>query len=242
MEFRAQFFVNVSLGFVWLGFMFLIARLFFLHTNEISGWTEEEVYILIASWAIVHECMHTFFWSGLSDMTAQITGGRFDFYFVRPVHALWQILFARFELSSLVQLCAYAILLVVFIVQSHLTITFGGTLIYIILFFCALIIRLSIFLMLETLSFWFTNIENVKYLYFSIVDIGRYPTVVFRSAEILFLTVIPIAYLGNIQTLFLVGEGSVMLLMATFAMTVVCSTGALLFYRLGARRYASASS
>ncbi len=242
MEFRAQFFVNVALGFVWLGFMFFTAHLFFLHTNEIHGWTEIEVDILITSWAIVGSCVQAFFWAGLSEMTAQITNGRFDFYFVRPVHALWQIIFSRFQPAQVVEMCAYGILLVLFLAHSAIDVTFIGLTIYIALLFCALLIRLSILLMLETLSFWFVNIENVKYLYYSIVDVGRYPTVIFRSAEVLFLTVIPIAYLGNVQTLFLVGEESWQLLIATLLVTVISVSVATGFFHWGARRYSSASS
>lgn len=242
MEFRAQFIGHVLLGCIWLIFMYVVAGIFFLQNDEIIGWSRDDVFLLITTWALIHEAFNAFFWSGLSRLAEHVTQGTFDTLLLRPVNPVWQLIFSRFEPAPFIEMLIYIVLLVYFLMQSHVQVTFFGMLFYIGLCLCALCIRLAVFLSMQALSFWFTNLENLKYLYYSITEMARYPTVVFKTAEVFFFTFLPIAYLGNVQTLFLVGRGSAFLLIATLVATLVFTVGAWKFFMWGARRYGSASS
>jgi ABC-2 type transport system permease protein len=242
MEFRAQFFGHVLLGCVWIGFMFTVARVFFVQSNDIAGWSATDVYILIATWALIHELFNAFFWSGLSQLTELVTEGTFDTILLRPAHPITQLIFSRFEPAPMVQVAIYVVLLMYFVVQSHIHVTVFGLIVYLLLCVCAILIRLGFFLLLVTLSFWFTNIQNIKFLYYSVAEMGRYPTVVFKSAEIFFLTIVPIAYFGNVQALFFVGRGTSALLAATIVSTVLFLAAAWGLFTWAVRRYSSASS
>lgn len=242
MEFRTHVYASIVLGVTWAGLIYFIASIFFLDTNEIAGWSQNDVYILVTTWAMIHEAFNALCWTGVSQMTESITRGKFDVCLVRPVHPITQIIFSRFEISPAIESILYLCLLAVFIVRSDIPVTFWGAVGFSILCVCAFLIRLAVFLLLETLSFWFTNIENIKYIYYSVTEAARFPSVVFKTFEVILLTVIPIAYLGSVQTLFLVGRGSLALFAGTIVATVFFCGLALLVFHIGVRRYSSASS
>jgi len=242
MEFRSQFIGQVLLGCLWIVFLFAVAGVFFEQGESIAGWSREDVYVLIATWALIHELFNAFFWSGLSKLTEMVTHGTFDTILLRPVHPIWQLIFSRFELAPIFQVGIYAGVLIYFFLQSSIRPSFGGVLIFALLCLCGLLIEVAVMLGLVTLSFWFANIENLKYFYYSFTEMARYPTVVFKSVQVLFFTVLPAAYWGNVQALFLIGRGSVFMVIGTFGACLIFCFASWKFFTWGARRYSSASS
>lgn len=242
MEYRTQFFVNLSVNFVWILVMFAIAELFFLHTDFIVGWSKIDIYILIVTWAVVHELFNALFWQGLSRISDTVHSGDLDNILTKPMHSILQLAFSRLSVSHCIQTLIHLALLIFFIIQSEITVTLFSVILFVTLCFCALVIFFAIHLFLQSLSFWFIYLDNIKYLFYSITEIGRYPAAVFKGAQIVLFTIIPIGFVGNAQALFLLGEGTIQLYLATLGAAILFILFAVGMFTLGARNYTSASS
>lgn len=242
MEFRSQFFGWGAIGLVWIGFLFLTTHIVFARSTTVAGWTETEAALLIALWGIIHEIHDIFFIQGLSRLPEEVNKGTFDYIIIRPRNALLQLLVSRLDASTVVQFFAYSISALIIIRHAHIITTPSRMLMVIFLGFCGIGIQLGLNIILVSGTFWFGNISNIRYLYSSITEIGRFPAVIFRSFQFLFFTFIPVAYLGNVQTQALVNGASLFMIIKIIIITTIFLVCAFGIFHIGARKYTSASS
>jgi len=242
MEFRFNFIAEMSVWLVWFGTTFLIANIFFLHTNVIAGWEKNDIYILISTATLIIQLFESLFFEGIHQLTFFVTEGKMDIVFTKPIHPIFQLLFSRFEVVPFIQLFFSLILLVLFLVRSENTIHPISVILYVFLCLLAIIIQIGIYLALQSLAFWFTRIENIRYLFYSMQEFNRTPTAVFHRFEILLFTIVPAAYIGNVQTLVLFGKGTMQHIMGAIIVAIVALICGISLFTIGARRYTSASS
>lgn len=241
-EFRGDFVAGFAAGFGWLVFMFSIAEVVFGHTNSLAGWSKQDIQALIFAWTISQEMFIAFFYYGITQLSTLVHKGDFDVYLVRPFSALWQIAVSRFRLPACINIGINCVLFSLFLLTTGYDITLSQLLAFTALLPAAVIARFAIMLAMQSLSFWFINVDNVKVVYDSLMEIARFPTLVFRSFELLLFTAIPLAYLGNTQTQILMGAPLWHTSVITYAGACGALLVALLIYRVGIRNYSSASS
>lgn len=240
--FRGDFIGGLIAGAGWLIYMFAVAEILFLHTDSILGWSINDVRALIFAWSISHELFFAFFYRGLSQISTYVHTGDFDIYLVRPFSALWQIAVSRFRTPSIVNVLIQLILFVIFLVTTGYTASLWHLWLFFCLLIAAVVTHFAIMLVLQTTSFWFVHMDNVKYVFDGIIEMGRFPTTVFRSFEALVFTVIPLAYIGTTQTLVLSGQSVALMTLYTILGSAAALVASLLIYKMGIRFYASASS
>ncbi len=241
MEFRGAFIAETLLGFTWIGFVYLVAGIFFLHSQTIAGWTRADAFLLVASWSVIRDLVGALFRPGLTLITEYVQKGQFDVTLIRPLPALWQFLTARFLLSDFIQAIFDIGLLMWLLWQTHPDLSLVSGLVLVVLIGCGVIIDTAIVLALNSLSFWFVNIDNINVLYSSMSELSRFPAAAFKRAGWVLFTIVPLAYVGNVQALWL-RDGQWSLVALAVGMAVVSVTGALWVFRRGSRRYTSASS
>lgn len=241
-EFRGDFLAGFAAGFGWLLFMFSIAEVVFQHTNSLGGWGKQDIQALIFAWTISQEMFIAFFYYGLKQLSTLIHKGDFDVYIIRPFSALWQIAVSRFRLPACINIGINAALFTGFLVTTGYEISASQIVWFLIVLPAAVAGRFAIMLAMQSLGFWFINVDNVNVVYDSLMEIARYPTLVFRSFELLLFTAIPLAYLGNTQTQILMGAPPLHTALITYAGVLGALAVAVAMYKTGVRMYSSASS
>lgn len=241
-EFRGDFMGGLIAGAGWLIYMFAVAEILFLHTDSIFGWSINDVRALIFAWSISHELFFALFYRGLSQISTHVHTGDFDIYLVRPFSALWQIAVSRFRIPAIVNMVIQLVLFAIFLVTTGYAVSPWHLALFFLLLISAVVARFALMLVLQTTSFWFVHMDNVKYVFDSMTEMGRFPTAVFRSFEALVFTAIPIAYIGTTQTLVLSGQSVALMTLYTVLGSAGALAASLLIYKIGLRFYASASS
>lgn len=242
MEFRMQFFVQVGISILWIGVLLLTNEIFFLHTNDIYGWEKNEVLLLVITSSLIMLVANTFFTQGMNRLSEVITTGHFDTILTKPFHSLWQLGMSRFNLPQLIEGIVQAVLFVLVFRSLHIEVSLLTAAVFFLLCMCGVIIAASMFIVLQSLCFWFTNLPELLYFYYSVVDFGRHPSVIFRAGQVVLFTAVPVAYIGNVQTLLLVGADVQPFVLWTLLATIGSALVAYTIYTIGSRKYASASS
>jgi len=101
----------------------------------------------------------------------------------------------------------------------------------------------SFWLMLATMAFWFTRINNIEMVFWNVFEAGRYPVDIYRPWVRWGLTyVIPLAFLTTFPAGALVGKTGSSGIVAALALGTLSWVIASAFWRFGLSRYSGASA
>ena len=105
------------------------------------------------------------------------------------------------------------------------------------------IIVYSFWLMLATLSFWFVRVENILQIFSSMYEAGRWPVSFYpRWLRFILTFLIPVAFATTVPAQALAGRLTWRTLAGAFALGAALLVMSRAFWRIGIRRYSSASS
>jgi ABC-2 type transport system permease protein len=178
----------------------------------------------------------------LAGMDGEIWTGRFDFTLLRPLDVQFQASFRHWRPFALADLVLGLTVLGYAIAQLGQTLTVGRLLSFLITLGAGVTILYSILLAFSALvflgpGFLFTWVFN------GIFQMARYPVQLYPGWLRLVLTwVVPVGIMTTMPAQALSGKLSAQLLVGCVALALALLTGASALFRLGLRRYASASS
>lgn len=242
-QYRKNAWIKMVTNFLWLAMVVLTIEIIFSFTDSLGGLLRQEVYLLTVFWIMEVEFFDIFFGNNLPDLPNIVTDGEFDFYITKPISPLFLISLKIFTINGVWRFLTQVIILIWLFSQFNFAASAWHALMVIPLFFCAVAIDYAIVLMLNTLSFWFERIDNINSLWEVTVDVGKFPILVFPKAlRILSLTLIPIAFAGNVPLLVLTGKWALTTIFFTFAVTAFFLLTARAFWRYAIRNYSSTGS
>jgi len=187
MEFRSNFFLWFILQVVWVIIQAGMIGLYFNFTDNISGWTKPQVFLLIGLFRVIEGIYHVFFHMNLMNFPENISSGNLDFYLTRPVNSQFLVT-TRYhspdEIGTLftgMGLVWYALiqlkysLSVILLVKLLVLVAFGLLALY------------SVMLILSSLAFIFTRmtalfsiwdvvyfaVSAINYRYYSVPDYSQ---------------------------------------------------------------------
>jgi len=172
-----------------------------------------------------------------------IRKGTLDFVLMKPADAQFLVSTAKFEPWKVVDLFAGVAIVVWAFTLLHTSPAASSVVVAIALLAVAIAVLYSLWILAVALAFWVVRLDNLSYLFNSLLDFGRWPVGIFKGFVRLFFTlVIPIALMTTYPAEALLGRLS--------ARTAVLGIlGAALFTLLGRfvwtralGRYTSASS
>ncbi|MBI2990090.1 MAG: ABC-2 family transporter protein [Candidatus Magasanikbacteria bacterium] len=243
-EYRADTWLHMFSNALWLGMMAIIIEVIYAHTPAIAGWEKHEVYLLTLLWVIVDEIFTMFVKYNMWNIPDTITDGKLDMYLTRPVGSLFLISTHTFVMRSLYRLLLLHIPVLTWIItRFHIEVRPVYIVAAILVIVCAVIIRYSVSLIINTLSFWFLRIDNINDAWEALNTMGKYPLDVFpKSIRIITLTLIPIAFDGWVSASLLIGHWPWYILLYTLFFTILLFSIARRFWYSALKRYSSASS
>jgi hypothetical protein len=105
------------------------------------------------------------------------------------------------------------------------------------------VIVYSFWLILATLAFWFVRVENMLQFFSSMYEAGRWPVGFYpRWLRFMLTFLIPVAFATTVPAQALAGRLTWQTLAGAFALAAALAILSRLFWRVGVRRYSSASS
>lgn len=243
-QYRADTWLHMVSNALWLGMMAIIIEVIYAHTPAIAGWEKHEVYLLTLLWVMVDEVFTMFVKYNMWNIPDTVTDGKLDMYLTRPAGSLFLVSTHTFVMRSLYRFLFLHIPVLIWVI-IHFNIQAKPLYIVasMLVLICAIMIRYSVSLIINTLSFWFLRIDNINDAWEALNSMGRYPLDVFpKSIRIITLTVIPIAFDGWLSASVLTGRSPWQAVLYTVVFTTALFWIARRFWYFALKRYSSASS
>lgn len=241
--YRGEFWMRLASTFYSLVTIAVGLWIFFSNTDQIAGWSLDEVIVLIGTYHAVAGVIRTLFAPNFQRIVEEVREGTLDFLLTKPASSQFLASFRRIYLAaSLESLMGLAV------VAFGISRLQGISGVYAAFAFpfalaCGLVILYSFWLFLITFVFWFVRIENVTQIFWALFEAGRYPLDIYPGWLRLILTyLVPVAVITTFPAEGIAGRLTPTTLLLFALMAGVALFAASRFWRFGVRHYTSASS
>jgi ABC-2 type transport system permease protein len=243
MEYRSNFFANVLNTLSSVFFSLLTLQVFFMQTNEIGGWSFDQVLVLLGIYNALDGVVEMILRPNIGRIVQHIRKGTLDLILTKPVDTQFYISFRHIVFWPITDVLLGFGMIGYATVQLGISITVLNLLWFLLMFGAALVTLYAIWMLLMTMSFWFVKVENLTFLFSSLFETARFPVQVYTGWLRKLLTFLfPVAVLTTFPAAAFVGKLSGWEALVSIVMAVVLFTGARLFWKKALRHYSSASS
>ena len=243
LAFRANFFAWVVVELSWFALQLAFVGVVYHHVDRVAGWNRNEMIVLVSTNQLIQQIFTAFLMPGLTKLPELVRTGKLDFVLLKPVPPQFLVSTAALEIGPLANAGIAALVTAMGLHALGVTPSFSSLVAYLLLLFTGLLVHYALLLFLVSLTFWIVQAESVLLGYYSIFQVARLP----REAawgwfRVIFTFALPLLLVANIPAATLI-RGMEPGPMSLFLLTSLSATiFASLFFRLGLRRYQSASS
>ncbi|MBP9762510.1 ABC-2 family transporter protein [Patescibacteria group bacterium] len=225
-----------------MGFFFVFVYALFRNTESLVGYSKGEVLLFFAVMNTV-DIAFQLIARGLTTIPSMVRRGEYDILLSKPVSPFFASCFKMFDFLDLTTVPAAIAFLGIAIHALPYSVTPQHVLIAVVCWFCSLVMAVSLNVIIASLAFWFTEIENGFWIYRDLVYVGRFPPEIYTSSiRTIFTYLIPILLIVSTPAKALMGQASFGLVATGFIVTVLLVLAARITWQKALRRYASASA
>jgi ABC-2 type transport system permease protein len=243
MQYRVNFFVQLGQSLISLATGLIGLWLVFSQTNELNGWTESELLVVMGIFVLMGGVINAIIQPNMTRLLDEIQQGTLDYALTKPADAQGLISVREFRLWSLTDVVVGILVLSygvwhyqgsVGILQSFafmLSLLMGSILIY------------CFWLIITSTAFWIVRVDEIVNLFQGIYAAGRWPVSIYpRWLQVGLTFIVPVAFAVTIPAEALTSRLTPLILVGTAALTIFFSVVARLFWRLGLKNYSGASA
>lgn len=244
-EYRANLLIRSSFVPIWGVVMFGVVWVMFNHTNSLGGWNFQEMVVLYLIAQIYFGIVYySFFEGGFRYMMVKgVRLGEFDSHLTKPVNTMFLAMFSRPEISSVITVLISIPILIWYLFYIQIPITLANIILALVATVFSFLIILFICAAYTTLAFWTGQARQLVELVNKGAEFAQYPLDVFSAPiQMIFFSVLPTFFFGYIISAFLLGKGSLQLMIISIVMTIVSYFINNFAWRVGLKQYSSASS
>ena len=243
LAYRADTIVNILLNVMWLGWELLSLNIIFSNTTALGGWGLSELIALLGVFRLVNTMMIALIWPNTERFNQSIRDGSMDYTILQPVNSMFLVTFSRITVWRIWDLVLAIVLIVVGINMTGDSTTPLQILTFILLAISGTVVIYSLWIVLISLTFWFTKFDNNVTILHALLDAGRYPSTVYPAwLQVIVTFIIPIAVATTIPLQALRGELGSGQILLFILISVISFWVATKVWKLGLKRYSGASS
>jgi ABC-2 type transport system permease protein len=243
LAYRANFFVQLFQSLLELGTALAGLAVVFAHTSNLGGWRPEEVVALLGVYFLVSGAIQMVIQPSMESLVEAVHEGTLDFTLTKPEDAQLLVSIQRVEIWNLTDVLLGFGVLAVALARMGARVGAAEAAAFAAALLAGGVIIYSFWLMLATLAFWFVRVENMLEIFQSVYEAGRWPVGLYPPWLRFMLTfLIPVAFATTIPARALSGRLTLKTLAGALLAAGVIFLAARAFWRLGIRRYSSASS
>jgi len=243
--YRANFFISLLTSLLNLATGVLGIVVLFGQIEMVQGWTLAATLALLGVYLTVSALRQLFIGpslEALAGMDGEIWTGAFDFTVLRPVDTQFLASFRKWRWFAVIDLLLGVGVLVVAVVLLEVSLSLWQILSFLLTLFAGMSIFYVILLAFAALIFWSPGVL-FTWIFDGIFQMGRYPLGMYPGWLKLILTwVVPVGVITTIPAEALLGSLTPTNLLTSLGLAAVLVTAASILFRIGLRRYASASS
>jgi len=242
-EYRTDFFAQILVTLLGIGAQLAAVGVIFMHTPRLAGWSLPQVLVLLGVYNFMYGLIGALIAPNMRQLLEDVRQGTLDFALLKPVDSQFLVSVRQFVVWRLADVVLGLALAIYASLQLAHQVSLPQTLLFTMMLLCGAVIVYAFWLLLTTTAFWFTRLENLEMIFWNLFESGRYPIDVYPLAIRNFLTFgVPIAFVTTIPARALgrgLDAGTIVLALLLASMLTLASAW---FWRVGLRRYGSASS
>lgn len=242
MAYPQDFLIWSIVDFTWtmvgLGFF----RILLLRTPTISGWTFNELTLLMGMVNIVGAFIWGLMYGNMKELVRDIHKGNLDVYLTKPINSQFIVSTKEISFSLFPKLITG-----IFLVGYGLTVNSKYSLIDIgivlVSILSATLASYALYFITTTCALLFGRLRNIAELVPHSLDIASYPTNIFSPVmQFIFTFILPFALMGFLPASILLGRINYHWLLSIPAVTITLLVISNRFWQFALRHYSSASS
>ncbi len=243
LEYRANFLTNIVMSLLWMGWGIASATILFTVRSKIGDWNYNEVLMVIGLYTLFTGLIEALFRPNVTNIIEQVRDGTFDFVLIKPVNAQFYASLRSIVVWRLFDMAAGVAIIIYALNQLGIVPTLGQVATFVAMTVLAAVMVYSLWLMMVTLAFWFTKVDNMAELFGAFYEAGRFPITVYQGWLRGFLTfIIPIAFITTFPAAMLINRASEVDLGWAALIAVALFVLSSRFWNFALRSYSSASS
>ncbi len=241
LAYQGDFLIAVFTSFCATLASFSFIYVLFYRVSSLQGWRFEEL-MFIYGFSLC--CLGFFNVLSLNLYEfgeRYIIEGRFDQLLLRPLHSLFQVLFETFRLESFQEVISGGVLMIYSSRQLALLWPWWTIVLLPIMLLSGVVIYLSIFTLLTSVSFWFEDRIGITPPIYNMIPFGRYPTTIYNVfLQFMLSWIVPFAFASFYPTtLFLNRHEYLVLFLLTPLVALSFAALALAMWNYGVKNYQS---
>ncbi len=241
--YRANLLNNSLSAIAWGGFQIITILILTSKVPSIFGWSRVELIILTACFNIFIGIYHTLFSRNFERFSQIVHFGQLDPILVKPIDSQFLSTMWLVNFSGLLRLIIAIPVLVFVIYKYGIEINVLNILGFLSLLPFSLIILYSVWLLVITLTIWFTRLSNLVELLYSANAFSRFPKEMFDNLKnIIIYLVMPLTLVVSTPTKILLNKpflgDLILLFILTFLLFIISRS----FWKFALKYYSSTGS
>jgi ABC-2 type transport system permease protein len=245
LAYRANFWISLLYSVLNLGTGVLGLGVLFGQAEMICGWTFASALALLGVYLTLNALRSLFIGpslESLAGMDGEVWTGQFDYTLLHPVDVQFQASFRRWRPLAVLDLALGLGVLVAAVVRLGETVSPAQVALFCLTLAMGLALLYAILLAFAGLVFWNPTVLYT-WVFNAIWQMARYPVGLYPGWLRLVMTwVVPVGLMTTVPAQALTGALPAGMLAGGAAVTAAFVAGAMVLFRTGLRRYASASS
>jgi ABC-2 type transport system permease protein len=250
-EYRADFFAQILVTLIGMGTQLAAVWVIFRQTPNLAGWSLPQVLALLGVYNFMYGFIGAIIAPNMRQVLEDVRQGTLDFALLKPIDSQFLVSVRQFVIWRLADIILGLALAIYasFQLASHAapgsasSFSLHQALLFPLMLACGAVIVYAFWLILATTSFWFIRIDNIEMIFWNLFEAGRYPIDVYPLYIRRFLTFgVPLAFITTIPARALGGALQTSTVILAVLLAAAMALVSAWFWRVGLRRYGSASS
>jgi ABC-2 type transport system permease protein len=243
MEFRVDFFFRVGMDALWYAVHLAFFTIVFQHTGILGGWDYDQILIFAAALFVTDALQMTVISNNMWWLPIFINRGDLDYYLVRPVSSLYFLSLRDFAANSFLNLVLAAGIMAWALARYPEPLGIGSVIIFVVLLLAGGFVMYAMFMLSIIPTFWLQSRAGLRDIGWSLSRFGSRPHRIYTGwVRRILVSALPFAFVASYPVKGLLEGMTAELLLHTAAVVLGGFVAVVLFWRMGLKAYASASS
>lgn len=182
--YRANFINSVAANSSWAIFVIVMMLLLTSKASNIFGWTRYELLLMAGVYNIVFSIFYFFFTRNFGEFSNNIHFGRLDALLTKPIDIQFLMTCMHVSYTHGIRFVLGTGFVIFILQRMQVAITPLTISLFVIFLALSVIILYSLWLMVLTLTVWFTKLSNLVDLLYESHNVSRYPQEIYKGASI----------------------------------------------------------
>lgn len=212
LTYRVNFINSFLSSLVWgvfsvISILLLTSR---ISSYSIYGWQKGEIILLTGVYSVLIGIFHTFFSRNFEKISEIVNRGKLDLILTKPIDSQFLVTTYYINFTNLIRVLIGLLVIWQISKAYFIPFSFGHLFDFFIFIILGIIVLYNVWLLIFTVTIWFTKLTNLPDFLYSFSSVGRYPYEVYKEVlGYFFLFILPLTIFAVVPTKTLIGRATV---------------------------------